>query len=70
MYSKDLEIVINRIEQEMGRHQSYIGEMYQGKRKLDAGFIEVAKEYKIFANGTITMIEKIDKEIKERGKNK
>ena len=40
MHSKDLEFLLNRIKREITRQQSYIGEMCQGKRKFDEGFIK------------------------------
>ena len=69
MYSKDLELVINRIRREIARQQSYIGEMYQGKRNFDEGFIKVAKEYEEFASEIIKLIKEVDGEIKEREEN-
>lgn len=67
MYSKDLELVVNRMKQELGRYESYIGLMYQGKKEYDEGFIEVAKEYASFANGTIKMIKEIDETLRKKG---
>ena len=69
MYSKDLELVINRIRREIARQQSYIGEMYQGKRKFDEGMIITAKEYEEFASEIIKLIKEVDKEIKEKEEN-
>lgn len=69
MYSKDLELVVNRINQEIRRHESHIGLMYQGKKDHDEGFIKVAKEYKEFANGTIKTIEEVDEELREKGES-
>lgn len=66
MHSKDLELLLNRIKREITRHQSHIGEMYQGKRKFDEGFIKVAKEYEGFVNEVIELIKEVDKEIEER----
>ena len=69
MHSKDLEFLLNRIKREITRQQSYIGEMCQGKRKFDEGFIKVAKEYEEFASEIVKLIKEVDGEIKEREGN-
>ena len=69
MHSKDLEFLLNRIKREITRQQSYIGEMYQGKRNFDEGFIKVAKEYEGFTSEIIKLIKEVDGEIKEREGN-
>ena len=66
MHSKDLELLLNRIRREIARQQSYIGEMYQGKRKFDEGMIVASKEYEEFAKEIIKLIKEVDGEIKER----
>ncbi len=65
MKSKDLAILVDRLEKEILRNRYLIYKMQFGKIEYDERMIEIAQDYISYHEEIIRFIERLDKELAE-----